>query len=57
MLIHALVISSLDDCNTIFMGLPLKTTHKLHLVQNAARLVVIDIPQYIHVTPLLCEIH
>lgn len=54
MLTHALVISSLEDCNTIFVGLPLKTTH---LIQNAVTLVVMDIPQYIHVTPLLCEIH
>lgn len=34
--IHALVRSRLDYCNMHYVGLPLKTTQKLHLVQDAA---------------------
>ena len=32
---HALVISWLDYCNTLYMGLPLKSVQKLQWIQNA----------------------
>ena len=35
-LVHALVISRLDHCNALFMGLPLRLLRKLQVVQNAA---------------------
>lgn len=31
---HALIISQLDCCNALHMGLPLQTTPELQLVQN-----------------------
>ena len=32
--IYALVTTPLDYCNALYMGLPLKTIWKLHLIQN-----------------------
>lgn len=33
---HTLVALQLDYCNVLYVGLPLKTTQKLQLVQNAS---------------------
>lgn len=33
---HALVRCQLDGCNAIYMGLPLKITPKLQVLQNAS---------------------
>ncbi|XP_070796004.1 proto-oncogene Mas-like [Pituophis catenifer annectens] len=54
---HALVTSHLDYCNSLYMGLPLRCTRRLQLVQNAAVRVVMGAPHYSHVTPLLHELH
>ncbi|CAI7934913.1 Hypothetical predicted protein [Podarcis lilfordi] len=34
--VHALVISHLDYCHALYVGLPVKVTRKLQLIQNAA---------------------
>ena len=49
-LVHALVISRLDHCNALYVGLPLRLLRKLQVVQNAAaRLLsgVKKIPTYL----------
>ena len=38
--VHALVISRLDYYNALYVGLPLKVTQKLQLIQNAAARLV-----------------
>lgn len=34
--IHAMVISRVDSCNSLSVGLPLRVTRKLQLIQNTA---------------------
>uniref|UniRef100_A0A670IIH6 Reverse transcriptase domain-containing protein n=1 Tax=Podarcis muralis TaxID=64176 RepID=A0A670IIH6_PODMU len=38
--VHAVVISHLDYCNVLYVGLPLKVTRNLQLIQNAAARLV-----------------
>ncbi|XP_070800657.1 uncharacterized protein, partial [Pituophis catenifer annectens] len=52
-----LVTSRLDYCNALYMGLPLRSTRRLQLVQNAAARVVTGAAWRSHVTPLLRELH
>lgn len=40
---YVLVLTSLDYCNVFLMGLPLKTTWKLQLVQNSAAQLLISL--------------
>ena len=54
---YALVISHIDYCNAIYMGLPLKSIRKLQLVQNVAMRAILGAPRVAHVTPLLRELH
>lgn len=39
-LVHALVTSKIDHCNSFLYGLSSKSLHKLQLVQNAAEQVI-----------------
>ena len=56
-LIHAFVFSRLDYCNTLFSGLPKKTTDRLQLVQNAAARVLTKTKMREHITPILASLH
>ena len=43
-LIQSVVISSLDYCNCIFVGMPVNSIHMLQLAHNAAARVVCKPP-------------
>ena len=56
-LVHALVISRLDHCNTLYVGLPLRLMRKLQMVQNAAASLLSRVRKYQHISPTLAALH
>ena len=56
-LVHALVTSPLDHCNSLLYGLPDYLIQRLQYVMNAAAKVITCKRKFDHVTPLLIELH
>ncbi|KAF7248278.1 putative sodium-coupled neutral amino acid transporter 11 [Varanus komodoensis] len=54
---HALVTSRLDFCNALYVGLPLKMVRILQLVQNRAARLLTGTGRYVHMTPVLRQLH
>lgn len=57
MVVHALIISRLDYCNELYVGLPSRMTRKLQLVQNAAAWLLTGSRWFDSVEPLLQQLH
>ena len=57
LLVHALVTSKLDYCNSLHYSLPKYLIKQLQRVQNAAARVVTVSPKFCHITPVLKNLH
>ncbi|KAL2092511.1 hypothetical protein ACEWY4_012309 [Coilia grayii] len=57
LLVQAMVISRLDYCNALLVGLPACAIKPLQMVQNAAARLVFHQPKRSHVTPLFINLH
>lgn len=44
-------------CNSLLYGLPDVHIAKLQRVQNAAARLVVGLPRFCHITPVLCDLH
>ena len=56
-LVHAFVSSKLDFCNSLLYGLPDVHIAKFQRVQNAAARLLVGLPRFCHITPVLCDLH
>ena len=56
-LTQSVVISRLNYCNSVCIGLPMKSIHRLQLAQNAAPRVIKRTPKREHMTPVLRDLH
>ena len=54
---QSVVISRLDYCNSVCVGLPMKSIHRLQLAHNAAARVVTKSFKFEHIPPLLRDLH
>ncbi len=57
LLVQALVLSRLDYCNALLVGLPANSIKPLQLIQNAAARLIFNEPKRTHVTPLFINLH
>lgn len=56
-MVHGLVLSRIDYCNALYVGLPRKLIYKLQKVQNAAAKLIFLQGRREHATPLLIQLH
>ena len=57
MLAHALIISRIDYCSAVYVGLPLRLMWRLQLVQNSAARLITEVKKFQHIFPTLTTLH
>ena len=56
-LVHSLIVSKVDYCNSLFVGLSNVTSKKLKSILNRAARLIYFLPPRVHITPYLIELH
>ncbi len=56
-LVQSLVITRLDYCNSLLIGLPLRSINRLQLTHNSAARVISRTSRHTHITPILRTLH
>ena len=56
-LVHALIVSRLDYCNELYMGLPVRLMQKRQMVQNAVARLLTGVKRHQHISPMLATLH
>ena len=56
-LVHALIISRIDYCNSLFTGLPQRALNRIQQIMNAAARVITRQPRQSHISSTLRELH
>ena len=56
-LVHSLIVSKVDYCNSLFIGLPNVILKKAQSVLNRAARLIFSLPLWISTTPSLIELH
>ncbi len=55
--IHALILSRLDYCNSLYLGIPAVLLNRLQLLQNAATRLLTGTKKQVSVSPVLASLH
>ena len=56
-LVHVLVVSRLDYCHALYVGLPLRLMRKVQMVQNTAVRLLTELKKYNHIFLTLVALH
>ena len=56
-IVQAVIMSRIDYCNSLLVGVPAVQLSKLQRLQNAAARLVSNVAKYDHITPTLVKLH